>query len=64
MSVLNAVVKQLNKAIIKATTAGDTRAVNKLTKCTIGTKPQIERLEEEMATEQNDPIELARFRFF
>ena len=32
MSVLNAVVKQLNKAIIKATTAGDTRAVNKLTK--------------------------------
>ena len=32
MSVLNAVVKQLNKAIIKATTAGDTKAVNKLTK--------------------------------
>jgi len=32
MSVLSSVVLQLNKAIIKATTAGDTRAVNKLTK--------------------------------
>jgi len=32
MSVLSTVVKQLNKAITKATTAGDTRAVNKLTK--------------------------------
>ncbi len=32
MSVLSAIVKQINKAIIKATTAGDTKAVNKLTK--------------------------------
>lgn len=32
MSVLSSVVNQVNKAIIKATAAGDTRAVNKLTK--------------------------------
>ena len=32
MSVLSSIVAQINKAIIKATTAGDTRAVNKLTK--------------------------------
>ena len=32
MSVLSSVIASINKAIIKATTAGDTRAVNKLTK--------------------------------
>lgn len=32
MSVLSSVVASINKAIIKATTAGDTKAVNKLTK--------------------------------
>ena len=32
MSVLSSVVASINKAIIKATTAGDTKAVSKLTK--------------------------------
>jgi len=60
MSVLSSVIASINKAIIKATTAGDTRAVNKLTK--LADKPdavtnriqQIEAKQAEYGNEATD----------
>ena len=60
MSVLSSVVASINKAIIKATTAGDTKAVNKLTK--LADKPdavtnRIQQIEAKQIEYDDTPID-------